>query len=75
MSGRREEWRWQTGFVKIVEGLEQQPARPHVRPAALHVDDPAPVYGSSVDCRLFCFAEAQGVIKAGRRVGWDEDLY
>ena len=30
-----------------------------------------PLYGSIVDCRLFFFADAQGVIKAGRRVGCD----
>lgn len=29
-----------------------------------------PLYGG-VDCRLFFFADAQGVIKAGRRVGCD----
>lgn len=30
-----------------------------------------PLYGWSMDCRLFFFANAQGVIQAGRRVGCD----
>ncbi len=30
-----------------------------------------PLYGGIVDCRLFFFADAQGIIKAGRRGGCD----
>ncbi len=30
-----------------------------------------PLYRGIVDCRLFFFADAQGIIKAGGRVGCD----
>lgn len=32
--------------------------------------DTLPLYGS-IDCRLLFFADAHGIIKAGRRVGCD----
>ena len=40
-------------------------------PGQAELYDTLPLYGAVVDCRLFFFANTQGVIKAGRRVGCD----
>ncbi len=39
-------------------------------PGQAEIYDTLPLYGG-LDCKLFFFADAQGVIKAGRRVGCD----
>ena len=39
-------------------------------PGQAEIYDTLPLYGS-IDCRLFFFADAQGIIKAGRRTGCD----
>ena len=39
-------------------------------PGQAEIYDTLPLYGG-IDCRLFFFADAQAIIKAGRRVGCD----
>ena len=52
-----------------MEGLVWDMTLPSL-PGQAEIYDTLPLYGG-MDCRLFFFVDAQGVIKSGRRVGCD----